>query len=233
MIDNGFIVIWRKITETSFYKTPNCGFIAMHLLLKANHKDKTFVFNKKEQTIKRGQILTGLNVLHNETGVSIQSLRTALLILENVGFLTSQSTNRFRVISIQKYNNYQDINKPTNNQPTINQQSTNNQLTANNNDNNVNNDNKEIGEFFSYYLLKTKKAFKLTEIAKDLIKKRMGDGFTLDQMKKAVDNFVSDTWEGRKNRLDLVYCIGIRNKIDNLDKWLNSSQTTSGRRFIA
>jgi len=231
-MDNGFIVIWRKITETSFYKTPNCGFLAMHLLLKASHKDYKFVFNKQEQVILRGQVLTGLFALSNETGISIQSLRTSLRILENVGFLTSKSTNKFRVISICKYGDYQDKpNKLTNKQLTGNQQSTNN-IQQHNNINNVNN-NKEIGEFFSYYTLKTQKAFKLTALARELIRKRLADGFTVEQMKKAVDNFINDPWDKRKERLDLVYCIGIRNKVDNLEKWINYTPIKSERRLIA
>ena len=76
--------------------------------------------------------------------------------------------------------------------------------------------------FFNYYLLKTKKAFKLTPDKIELIKKRLADGFTVDQLKQAVDNFVADDWEGRPAHLDLIYCIGKqKGKPDNLEKWLN------------
>jgi uncharacterized phage protein (TIGR02220 family) len=83
----------------------------------------------------------------------------------------------------------------------------------------VNND--EINDFFSYFLLKTKKDFKMNEERQKLISKRLKGGFTLEQLKLAVDNFVQDDWEGRAKSMDLVYCIGIRNKVDNLEKWLN------------
>lgn len=94
---------------------------------------------------------------------------------------------------------------------------------------NLTNQTKEVEEFFSYFLLKTKKSFKLTQDARGLIGKRLKDGYLVDDMKKAVDNFVADTWEGRKDRLQLVYCIGIRNKIDNLEKWLNVSKKDARR----
>ena len=89
-----------------------------------------------------------------------------------------------------------------------------------------------IIDFFNYYLLKTKKAFKLTLTHRALITKRLEEGFTLEQLKLAVDNFIQDEWDGRKNHMDLVYCIGIRNKIDNLEKWLNYKPTapTIGRK---
>lgn len=85
----------------------------------------------------------------------------------------------------------------------------------------TNSNSKETTEFFDYFLLKTKKDFKLTPERVKIIEGRIKDGFTYEQLKQAVDNFVQDDWEGRAKLMDIVYCIGIRNKIDNLEKWLN------------
>lgn len=83
---------------------------------------------------------------------------------------------------------------------------------------------REVTAFWDYYLLKTKKAFKLTEDKRSLIAKRLGD-YTLEQLKQAVDNFVADDWEGRADHMDLVYCIGKqKGKPDNLEKWLNKKR---------
>jgi uncharacterized phage protein (TIGR02220 family) len=85
---------------------------------------------------------------------------------------------------------------------------------------------KAIATFFSYFLLKTKKAFKLTEANKKIIKARLVDGYTIEQLKKAVDNFVLDDWVERINNLDLIYCIGKQSgKPDVLEKWLNFKPT--------
>jgi uncharacterized phage protein (TIGR02220 family) len=81
--------------------------------------------------------------------------------------------------------------------------------------------NTDVSEFFDYLLLKTKKNLRMNEARRGIIERRLKDGYTLEQMKKAVDNFVQDPWEGRQNHIDVVYCIGIRNKVDNLEKWLN------------
>ena len=78
-----------------------------------------------------------------------------------------------------------------------------------------------VRDFFNYFLLKTKKAFKLNPVRLALIEARLKD-YTLEQLKLAVDNFVLDDWADRQKHLDLVYCIGIRDKIDNLEKWLNA-----------
>lgn len=80
----------------------------------------------------------------------------------------------------------------------------------------------EIGDFFNYYLLKTKKAFKLTDTAKILIEQRLKEGYVIEQLKQAVDNFMQDDWPERSKHLDLIYCIGRqKGKPDNLEKWLN------------
>ena len=79
-----------------------------------------------------------------------------------------------------------------------------------------------VTEFFDYFVLKTKKSLKLTPERRVLIERRLKEGRTLEELKQAVDNFINDDWPERHKFIDLVYCIGIRNKIDNLDKWLNA-----------
>ena len=81
--------------------------------------------------------------------------------------------------------------------------------------------NIEIPLFWDYFLLKTQKKFSLTKDKKELIRKRLAE-HSLDTLKKAVDNFVADDWEGRADHLDLIYCIGKqKGKPDNLEKWIN------------
>jgi uncharacterized phage protein (TIGR02220 family) len=77
-------------------------------------------------------------------------------------------------------------------------------------------------EVFDYFLLKTKKTFRMTPAAQNLIEQRLNDGYTLEQLKQAIDNFVQDDWPERHKHLDLIYCLGKqRGKPDALEKWLN------------
>lgn len=78
-----------------------------------------------------------------------------------------------------------------------------------------------VEQFFTYFCQKTGKTLKLTPERELIIKTRFLQGYPLEELKKAVDNFVIDNWQDRPNFIDIVYCIGIRNKVDNLDKWLN------------
>jgi len=80
---------------------------------------------------------------------------------------------------------------------------------------------KFVTETFDYFLLKTKQKLQLTSERKAIIEKRYKNGKTIEELKKAIDNFIQDDWEDRSKFMDLIYCLGVRNKIDNFEKWLN------------
>lgn len=88
------------------------------------------------------------------------------------------------------------------------------------NSTNINN-TKDIEKLFDYFCLKTGKKLKLTEVRKGIIEKRLKDGYDMSQLRQAIDNFIQDDWPDRYKYIDIVYCIGVRNKVDNLEKWLN------------
>lgn len=104
----GFIKLHRKILETSFFMKPNCLVVAIYLLLCANYKEKKRIFNERETTVLRGELITGRKVISEETGLKESSVRRALVILERTGFIDIKTTNRFSRIKIVKYCEYQD-----------------------------------------------------------------------------------------------------------------------------
>ena len=132
----GWIKIHRQILNWEWYKDINVKILFIHLLLTANHQGK----NWKGQLVKRGQKLTSLQHLANETGLTLQQTRTALIKLKSTGEITYTTTNKYTLVTITKYDDYQFIdekitNKITNNQ-TNEQQTNNKQITTNKNDKN-------------------------------------------------------------------------------------------------
>lgn len=82
-----------------------------------------------------------------------------------------------------------------------------------------------IQEVFEYYCERLDKPrLILTAERKDLIGKRLKEGYDVEQLKMAIDNFLADDWADRMKFWDLVYIFGTRNKINNLDKWLDKEQ---------
>ena len=70
-----------------------------------------------------------------DTGLTEQQIRTSLAKLQQNGEITVESTNKFSIVTISKYDFYQfrenDNQQITNNQPTNNQQITTNKNVKN------------------------------------------------------------------------------------------------------
>lgn len=112
---NGWIKLHRSILEWEWYNDNNTKIVFLHLLLTANHKEKKW----QGITIKRGQKLTSLQHLAEETNLSMQQVRTALDKLKSTNEITTKSTNKNTLITVEKYSNYQDKDEDNNKQDNI------------------------------------------------------------------------------------------------------------------
>ena len=138
-IEKGFILIHRKIFEWEWYQDINTKTLFLHLLLKANHKDKRW----RGLKIERGSLVTGLNTLKKELKLSIQKIRTSLEKLRKTGEVLIISTNKYSIITVCNYEAYNNKNLRVNKRITNKQQTNNKQVTTTKQCNNDNNDNKE------------------------------------------------------------------------------------------
>ena len=151
MVSNGFILLHRKIVEWEWYQNPNTFRVFLHCLLMANYTDGRF----EGMDIKRGQFVTSLPNLSKQTRLSVQQVRTALDHLKLTGEITDYSTSKFRVITVVKYDQYQQDNRQNNSQSTGEQQASNRRATGEqqqyNNNNKNNNDKKNNNELFDRF----------------------------------------------------------------------------------
>lgn len=110
-----YIKLSRKILEWEWYKNINTKVVFMHLLLKANWKDRKF----EGKVIPRGSFVTSASRLAAELGMSRSEVRTALTHLLQTGEITKQGTNRYTVITVVNYDLYQYIPNQSEPVPTI------------------------------------------------------------------------------------------------------------------
>ena len=115
---DGFILIHRKLLDWEWYQNTNDTRLFIHFLLKANWKDGTYKGNE----IPRGSFVTTFNKLAEETGLSIQQIRTSIKHLKLTQEITQEQHGYFSVITIRKYNDYQLDNTQINTQATDEQQ---------------------------------------------------------------------------------------------------------------
>lgn len=110
--DPGFIKISRNILEWEWYSDPCTKSVFIHC-------------------IKRGQFVTSLAVLAEETGLSVKNVRTALDHLKATNELAIEASPKGRIITVKNYAKYQDVaNKPANDRQTDGKATANNRQTG-------------------------------------------------------------------------------------------------------
>jgi hypothetical protein len=145
---SGWIKLHRQITDWEWYDDHNTFRLFMHLLLKANHKERSY----RGVKIEVGCVMTGRELLSKETGLSVQQIRTCLERLKSTNEITIKSNKQGTIIQVVKYKDYQvTTNESTTNQPTSNQQvTTNKNVKKEKNDNTI----PSLEEFMDYGLSK-------------------------------------------------------------------------------
>ena len=153
----GWICLHRKALDSQVWQNQGLWHLWCYCLLKANHEPQVWspvsgvVLPIK---IKRGQFITGRKSLLEEVypnpkkrPVSAKTLFRWLRFLEKCGNLSLKVSNRYTLVTICKYNTYQDRNNtsvqlrvpPVSHQCPASVQP----VSTNNNNNKENNENKE------------------------------------------------------------------------------------------
>lgn len=127
----GWVKIHRAVLDWGWADIPEMFSFWMHLILSANHEDKEW----HSMVIPRGSLVTTTEKLSIQTGLSISQVRTALTRLTKGGEIEVNSTNKFSIVTICKYADYQDdlrSESQTNDKQIANEsQSNRNQIATN------------------------------------------------------------------------------------------------------
>ena len=104
---DGWITIYRKIQEKSWYKDSEYVHVWLHLILNANYIDKKVCLNGKEVEIKRGQLLTSRKFISEKTGIRQSKIYRILERFANEHQIEQLKTNKYTIITIPNYDLYQ------------------------------------------------------------------------------------------------------------------------------
>ncbi|MCP4354671.1 MAG: hypothetical protein GY793_03360 [Proteobacteria bacterium] len=217
----GYIKLYRQIVDWEWYDDINMSRLFIHLLLKANFQDARW----KGVLVKKGSLITSLDSLSQQTGLSIQNVRTCLTRLKKSKEITIKTTSKFRIITVVSYDLYQSDNKQvtgkqqaTNNQVTSNQQTNNKQLTTTKEVKEV---KKEKDNLKVIQKGNSKKASRFNAerdfstraiLPSDFLEYAMNNGFSANDASEHFQNF-ADYWESVPGNKGL--------KLDWLATWRN------------
>ena len=98
-----FIKLYRKMLEWEWYDDPNTCRLFIHCLLRANWKACKW----HGVEILPGQFITSLSSLAKETQLSVHQVRTALEHLKMTGEVADKTFNKFRIITVNNWDDYQ------------------------------------------------------------------------------------------------------------------------------
>ena len=109
IMGNGWIKLHRSIDDWYATNDPKRAWLWITLLLLASHKQKEFIFSGETIRLDVGQFITGRNSLSERTGISPSTIERYLKEFEDRGQIEQQKDSRKRLITIVKYNDYQNV----------------------------------------------------------------------------------------------------------------------------
>jgi hypothetical protein len=120
----GWIKLYRKLTEKSFYrKDSEAVHLWIHILFSANHKEQQETLGGKRIICQPGQFTTGRKQLSKDTGINESKVFRLLQKFEKIECqIEQQTTNTNTLITVLNWNDYQMSEQQMNNERTTNEQ---------------------------------------------------------------------------------------------------------------
>lgn len=128
-MNRGYVKLWRKTLDSGLLQNGPAWQLFGYLLLRATHKPRRIIVGGVVCELVPGEIVFGRSKAAADLGLSEQQIRTALNLLKKMEIATSRSTNKFTVVLLVNWHNYQDEQTPSNQQ--TNQPATSNQPAVN------------------------------------------------------------------------------------------------------
>lgn len=224
MNDNSWIKLFRKFKEWEWYQNSNVKNVFLEILLTANFEDRRW----QGIEIKRGQLITSVSSLFyalnknpKKPDISTHQIRTALDKLKMTNELAIETSSNYTLITINKYNDYQQVANET-----ANEWQTNGKRVATTKEyKNIR--IKEIDIMSGKYLSKWNEVFKTTYSSTKQIEKPLTEwlkSYSIEDICKSIENIKNDPY-WRDKDVEPLWLLRFRDKtgdVDRIGKFLNT-----------
>jgi uncharacterized phage protein (TIGR02220 family) len=186
-IMSGWIKLHRSTIGHWVSSEPELLAMWIWLLCEANYETKTKMFNGQKVTVHRGQLIFGRDKFCEKTGLTSSKVRRFLKLLKSDQQIDQQVFNKYSIITITNYDEYQTIDQQhTSRRPADDQQTTTPKEIKNRRI-------KEICvDLIEYLNQKASRNFKPTEANTKHIKARLDEEYTEDDIRSVIDSKVAE-----------------------------------------
>lgn len=236
----GWVKIWREQFNNPVSKKPWCdGYAWSYLYSRANYKKGMVNFRNEYIEIERGQFLTSKIKLENIFGWTRRHTENFLKALENDEMITYRVTNRFIVITVIKYEQYQSNDEQgdiqDNKQVTNRRQTEDKQITTNKKDKKDKKVKKEdtlssrCALIINYLNKKTGKKY-IPKSHMDLIRARINEGRTVKDFIDVIDKKVED-WSTNEKMVRYIRPSTLFSKT-NFENYMNEPEKDKFSKYL-
>ena len=125
MEDRSWIKLYRKILKSPIWENEKALKVWIWCLVKATHEERIQLVGQQEVLLQKGQFVFGRKKASKELQMSESMVYRYMKVLEKLQMLNIKSNNKFSVVSIEKWEDYQDnkeiIDSKINNKRTTNE----------------------------------------------------------------------------------------------------------------
>lgn len=125
MEDKSWIKLYRKILKSPIWENEKALKVWIWCLVKATHEERIQLVGQQEILLQKGQFVFGRKKASKELQMSESMVYRYMKVLEKLQMLNIKSNNKFSVVSIEKWEDYQDnkeiIDSKINNKRTTNE----------------------------------------------------------------------------------------------------------------
>ena len=150
-MSGNWIKLHRKLLDSDTFKNEKLLKIWIWILLKANHKDNTFLFGREIVSVKRGQFIMGLNRASEHLDLAKNTIHYWVNYLEKIGKVGLKKTNKYTIITIQNYDLYQDVGLKKNSKRTLKETNKNDIRMIKNDNNNISKQSLPVNEIMKEF----------------------------------------------------------------------------------
>lgn len=211
MSKQGYIKLYRQITDTPVWADSDKLKLWLMCLMKATHDEKTQVVGNQIIELKAGQFITGRAALSDDFNRDVKKDRRVdgltlfrwLSLFEKMEMLNIKKTNKYSLITVLNWDKYQGRRTSNEQQLNNNRTSDEQQLNTNKNDKNEKKEDicyQQIADMYNNTCVSFPRLTKLSDARKKAIKARLKT-YTADDLQKAFTLAEqSDFLKGANNR---------------------------------